>query len=121
MKVLVIEDTPANLALARVVLEHDGHVVITAESAGEGIALARSARPDLILLDIQLPGVDGFAATRALKSSTVTRDIPVIALTAHAMKGDRERIAAAGCDGYLAKPFHYPELLELVRQYARRT
>lgn len=88
--------------------------MLAAEDAEAGLALAREQRPDLILMDIQLPGMDGLTATRALKRDPATATIPVLALTAHAMKGDEEQILAAGCDGYLAKPFRYPELLERV-------
>lgn len=112
--VLIIEDTPANMKLARVILEKAGHRVLQAETAQDGIALAQRAHPDLILMDIQLPGMNGLDATRALKSDAATAAIPIIAMTAFAMKGDEERIRAAGCDGYLAKPIHYRELLDAV-------
>jgi two-component system cell cycle response regulator DivK len=112
--VLIVEDNPANLKLARVVLERAGYAVLEAMDAEAGLALAREKRPDLILMDIQLPGMDGLTATSELKRDPATATIPVIALTAHAMKGDEEKIREAGCDGYLAKPFRYPELLERV-------
>lgn len=112
--ILIVEDNPANLKLARVVLEKAGHVVLEAMDAEAGLALAREKRPDLILMDIQLPGMDGLTATMELKRDPATAAIPVLALTAHAMKGDEEKMLAAGCDGYLAKPFHYQELLARV-------
>lgn len=113
--ILIIEDTSANLKLAVFLLESVGHTVFSAADAEAGVALARSERPDLILMDIQLPGMDGLQATALLKRDDATRGIPVIALTALAMKGDKERILAAGCDGYIAKPLRYQEFLEHVR------
>lgn len=113
-RVLVIEDNAANLTFAVFLLESASHEVMTAADAEEGLARARSEIPDLILMDIQLPGMDGLEATAQLKRDAATRDIPVIALTALAMKGDEERIRAAGCNGYIAKPMHYKEFLAAV-------
>ena len=113
-KILVIEDNAANAKFARFVLRGGGHEVIEAPDATTGIALAKSARPDLVLMDIQLPGMDGVTATRELKSDPAMRDIKVIALTAFAMKGDEEKFLTAGCDSYLAKPYSYEELLAQV-------
>ena len=113
-KVLVVEDNPANMTLASFLLESAGHTVLAAVDAEGGLALAREVRPDLILMDIQLPGMDGLQATALLKKHDATRGIPVIALTALAMKGDEERIRAAGCDGYIAKPLAYKEFLATV-------
>jgi two-component system cell cycle response regulator DivK len=113
-KVLIVEDNPANLTLAVFLLESSGHVVITATNAEAGLMLARGEQPDLILMDIQLPGMDGLEATTLLKRDEATRAIPVIALTALAMKGDEERIRAAGCDGYVAKPLAYKDFLAVV-------
>jgi len=113
-KVLIVEDNPANMTLAIYLLESAGHVVISATDAEAGLTLARDAQPQLILMDIQLPGMDGLEATRLLKRDEATRRIPVIALTALAMKGDEERIRAAGCDGYIAKPLAYKEFLAIV-------
>src|SRR5438874_8600428 len=110
-KVLVVEDNPANMTLSTFLLESVGHSVLKATDAENGLALARAEQPDLILMDIQLPGMDGLRATAQLKGDGATRDIPVIALTALAMKGDEERIRAAGCDGYIAKPMRYQEFL----------
>lgn len=112
--ILVIEDNPANMTLAVFLLESAGHTVLSAVDAEAGLTLAREARPDLILMDIQLPGMDGLQATTLLKAAEATRAIPVIALTALAMKGDEERIRAAGCDGYIAKPMRYKEFLATV-------
>ena len=112
--VIVVEDNPANMTLAVFLLESAGHAVLTATDAEAGLTLARDAHPDLILMDIQLPGMDGLEATQLLKADPGTRAIPVIALTALAMKGDEERIRAAGCDGYIAKPMRYKEVLATV-------
>jgi two-component system cell cycle response regulator DivK len=113
-KVLVVEDNPANLRLAIFLLQSVGHRVLSARDAEAGLLLARNERPDLILMDIQLPLMDGLQATALLKQDETTRDIPVIALTALAMKGDEERIRGAGCDGYIAKPMRYQEFLATV-------
>lgn len=112
--ILVVEDNPANMKLAVLVLETAGYRVLPAADAETGLTLALELRPDLILMDIQLPGMDGLAATAILKHNTATRDIPVIALTALVMKGDKERMLAAGCDGYVGKPIAYRELLTAV-------
>ncbi|HMG01275.1 MAG TPA: response regulator [Gemmatimonadaceae bacterium] len=112
--VLVVEDNPANMTLATFLLKSAGYAVLGASDAEAGLALARAEQPDLVLMDIQLPGMDGLQACAILKKDTVTRDIPVIALTALAMKGDEERIRAAGCDGYIAKPLAYREFLATV-------
>ncbi|MEO5568511.1 MAG: response regulator [Gemmatimonadaceae bacterium] len=114
---LIVEDNPANLKLATFLLESAGHVVISASDAEAGLTLARSEQPALILMDIQLPGMDGLQATALLKADEATRQIPVIALTALAMKGDEERIRAAGCDGYIAKPLSYKEFLATVSSH----
>jgi two-component system cell cycle response regulator DivK len=120
-KVLVVEDNPANMTLADFLLQSVGHTVLKALDAEAGLALAREQQPDLILMDIQLPGMDGLQATGLLKSSEATRHIPVIALTALAMKGDEERIRAAGCDGYIAKPMRYQEFLATIEGQLTRT
>jgi two-component system, cell cycle response regulator DivK len=113
-KVLVVEDNAANLRLVTFLLQSAGHTVLSATDAEAGLTLARSEQPNLILMDIQLPGMDGLKATAQLKCDEATRAIPVIALTALAMKGDEERIRAAGCDGYIAKPMRYREFLETI-------
>ena len=113
-KVLIVEDNPANMTLATFLVESAGHTVISATDAEAGLTLARAEQPDLILMDIQLPGMDGLEATRQLKQDVATRAIPVIALTALAMKGDEERIRAAGCDGYIAKPLAYRDLFAIL-------
>ena len=113
-KVLIVEDNPANMTLAVFLLESAGHSVIRAADAEAGLTLARNEQPHLILMDIQLPGMDGLEATALLKRDAATRAIPVIALTALAMKGDEARIRAAGCDGYIAKPLDYKNFLDVV-------
>ena len=102
------------MTLATFLLQSVGHVVLAARDAETGLTLARDEQPDLVLIDIQLPGMDGLEATALLKSGEATRDIPVVALTALAMKGDEERIRAAGCDGYIAKPLAYKDFLATI-------
>ena len=109
-RVLIIEDNPANLKLACLLLQNIGHTVLCAVDAETGLTLARAEQPDLILMDIQLPGMDGLAATALLKQDPATAAIPVIALTAMAMKADQEKTRVAGCDAYIAKPLRYQEL-----------
>ena len=113
--VLDVEDNPASMGLAvRQLLESVGHAVLSATDAEAGLKLARSEQPGLILMDIQLPGMDGLDAISLLKRGETTSGIPIIALTALAMTGDEERIRAAGCDGYIAKPMRYKEFLAAV-------
>ena len=119
LRILVIEDSPVNMALTVAILENAGHTVLQADHAMIGIELARTERPDLILMDIQLPDIDGLVATRLLKSEPRTADIPVIALTAFAMKGDEDETRAAGCDGYVTKPIRYKEVLAEVAKVTR--
>jgi two-component system, cell cycle response regulator DivK len=109
-RILVIEDNPANMKLASMLLIKAGHTALCAVDAETGLTLARAERPDLILMDVQLPGIDGLAATALLKKDPATAAIPVIALTAMAMKEDREKTKVAGCDAYIAKPLRYQEL-----------
>jgi two-component system cell cycle response regulator DivK len=112
--VLIVEDNPTNMTLVVFLLQSAGYTVLSAADAEAGLMLAREERPDLILMDMQLPGMDGLEATALLKGDEATRAIPVIALTALAMRGDEERIRAAGCDGYIAKPMQYQELLAAI-------
>ena len=112
--ILLIEDNPTNMTLAVILLESAGHTVLKAVDAEGGLVMARESQPQLILMDVQLPGMDGLQATSLLKGAEETQLIPVIALTALAMSGDEERIRAAGCDGYIAKPFRYKEFLATV-------
>lgn len=115
--VLIVDDNPANLKLARVLLEGEGFEVTTAISAAEAGDRIDERRPHLILMDIQLPGMDGLELTRQLKASADTRDIVIIALTAYAMLGDEARALAAGCDGYIAKPINTRTLAQDVARW----
>ena len=103
-KILIVEDNPMNMELATDLLEASGYVVIQAGTAEEGVELARAELPDLILMDISLPGMDGLEATGVLKQDPATKDINIVILTAHAMKGDEEKALSAGCAGYITKP-----------------
>ena len=120
-KILIIEDNPTNMKLAMFLVEKAGHTVISAIDAEAGLMLARDEHPSLILMDIQLPGMDGLEATVLLKADPLTREVPVIALTALAMKGDEERIRAAGCDGYISKPMRYQEFLATISAQLARS
>lgn len=102
--ILIVDDNPANLKLARVVLQREGYEVHTATDATETLAALAVAVPRLILMDLQLPGMDGLALTRRIREETRFREVRIVALTANAMLGDREKALAAGCDGYLSKP-----------------
>ena len=102
--ILIVEDNEANQLLESAVLELEGFAVVLAGSAPEALDVLRSMTPDLILMDFQLPGLDGLSLTRQLKDDPATAAIPVIALTAHAMRGDRDQALGAGCAGYIAKP-----------------
>jgi CheY-like chemotaxis protein len=107
--ILIIEDNARNLKLARDILNHAGYRTLEAENAEDGLVLARAQRPHLVLMDVQLPGMDGVEALGRLRTDPVTADIPVVALTAFAMKDDRDRFLAAGFDAYLEKPLNVPE------------
>ncbi len=115
-RILLVEDNAANRKLIGDHLRRAGYEVREVNTADEGISLALAERFDLVVMDVQLPGTDGLTATRLLRSNPVTRTLPVLAVTAHAMRGDEERILAAGCDGYAAKPIAYKEFLGLVHQ-----
>jgi two-component system cell cycle response regulator DivK len=120
LRILVIEDSPVNMALTVAILENAGHTVLQAENATTGLDLARHNDPDLVLTDIQLPDLDGLLLTRMLKSDPRTSHLPVIALTAFAMKGDEAETRAAGCDGYVTKPIRYKEFLAELDAVMRR-
>jgi len=102
--VLVVEDNEKNLYLIAFILEKMGHRVLRAVTGEEGVETAVRERPDLILMDIQLPGIDGFEATKRIRASATAAGIPIVAITSLAMTGDRERLLAAGCNGYIEKP-----------------
>src|SRR5690349_11295762 len=111
-RILIVEDNEMNRDMLSRRLQRRGYDIVMAVDGREGIELARSATPDLILMDMSLPELDGWEATRQLKEALETRSIPVIALTAHAMSGDRERAMDAGCDDYDVKPIELPRLLQ---------
>ena len=115
-KILIVEDIAVNLDLLTQLLEDDYDLVSAADGA-QGIALAEQEQPDLILMDISLPIMDGYEATRRIKANAALAHIPIIALTAHAMSGDAEKIRAAGCDDYLAKPLDERLLFEKLDQW----
>lgn len=117
MKILIVEDNPKNLKLASGIVSRAGYEVITAEDGDSGLLLARQEVPDLILMDIQMPGMDGLTVTKLLKGDAATAQIKIIALTAFAMKGDRERMLEAGCDDYISKPIRYKEFLATVESW----
>ena len=110
-KILVVDDDARNLRLAVTALEHAGHEVLSAENGADGINAALAHAPDLVLMDVQMPGMDGIAALRRLRAEPRTAAIKVVALTALAMKGDRERLIKEGFDGYIEKPIRYKEFL----------
>ncbi len=112
--VLIIEDNPVNMRLVRLILRTHGYRTMEAATGQEALALLQGARPDLILLDMQLPGLDGFTLAAMLKSDASTRSIPLVAVTAYAMMGDAERVLAAGCDAYLSKPIDDAALIGVI-------
>jgi two-component system, cell cycle response regulator DivK len=118
--ILVVEDNPLNLELVREVLESAGMGIVDARNGPDGLRIATEKHPALILLDIRLPGMDGYAVLRQLKSNPKTADIPVVALTAQAMVGDKEQTLAAGFDHYIAKPIDTRTLAGEVRQLLER-
>ena len=122
-RILLVEDNPVNRRLAQFLLTSHGYIVYEATTGEEALELARIHRPDLILMDLQLPGLDGFQATRLLKEDAITKETPVIALTAYAMKGDQERALEAGCDGYITKPIDtktFPKAVASFLQASKR-
>ena len=120
-KILVVEDNPANMKLTSLLLHSAGHSVLSAVDAETALRLARNEQPDLILMDIQLPGMDGLTATTILKQDPATALIPVIALSALAMKADEERSQTAGCDAYIVKPLRYKGLYAVLERLLRES
>ena len=116
-RILIIEDQEDNRAILRDVLSTAGYELIEAADGGEGVELAQKERPDLILMDIQLPVLDGYEATRRIKANPELKAIPIIAVTSYALSGDEAKARAAGCDGYVTKPFSPRHLLSKVREY----
>ncbi len=118
--ILIVEDEPKNLKLIRDLLQVSGYITLEATDGKQGVALAKHNKPDLILMDIQMPVMDGIEATRILKADDETKAIPIIALTSYAMKGDEEKIWESGCDGYMAKPLDVKEFLREVSKFLSR-
>jgi CheY-like chemotaxis protein len=121
MKILVVEDNELNLDILTRRLQRKGYDVITAKDGQEGVACAKTNNPDIILMDVSLPLLDGYDATRQIKADQKTKNIPIIILTAHAMVGDREKALASGCDEYETKPVDFPHLLEKIEKYLKKT
>jgi two-component system cell cycle response regulator DivK len=119
--ILIVEDNPKNLKLARDVLQFHGYATLEAETGEVGVTLARERLTALILMDVQLPGMDGRAALKLLRADETTQHIPIVALTAFAMKGDQERLQTEGFDGYLAKPIDIKELPQVIAQFCTAT
>ena len=117
MRILVVEDTEDNRTILRDLFESVGYTVIEATTGEDGVAKARSERPDIVLMDIQLPVIDGYEATRRIKADPALAHIPVIAVTSYALSGDEEKTRAAGCNCYIAKPFSPRQLLSKVREF----
>ena len=120
MKILYVEDNDDNIFVVYRRLSRWGHTVLIARNGREGLAMAQSERPDLIVMDLSLPKLDGWTATRILKNSSETKQIPILALTAHAMAGDRERALAAGCDDFATKPIEFEQLRAKIDGLERR-
>ncbi len=114
--ILIVEDDPQDLKLSRDLLEASGYASLEATNGKKAVELAREKKPDLILMDIQMPVMDGFEATKILKADAETRNIPIIALTSYAMKEDEEKIREAGCDGYITKPIDTMGFLKTVSE-----
>jgi CheY-like chemotaxis protein len=119
--VLIVEDTPLNLELAQDILEAQGYEVLTAGDAAECAAVLAHRRPDLVLMDVQLPGKDGLQITRELRADPATADLLIVAMTAHAMVEDEHQVRAAGCDGYLTKPIQTRRLVQQVAEFLQST
>lgn len=115
--ILIVEDDSKNLKLLRDLLKVTGYTTLEATDGRQGVEIAKHKKPDLILMDIQMPVLDGLEATRILKSDSETKDIPIVALTAYAMKGDEQRMSEAGCNGYMAKPIDTREFIKMVAEY----
>lgn len=119
--VMVVEDNEKNRKLVRVVLKAKGYNIIEAATGEEALNLLKNQKPDIILMDIQLPGIDGLTLIKQIKASVVTKDIPIIAVTAYAMKGDEQKILDTGCDAYVSKPINTQELPLIVEKYIKKT
>ena len=122
--ILVVEDNDMNMQLVEFLLEEGGYHIVKATSGEEALAITRDGAgtgpPDLILMDIHLPGMDGLSVVREMKSDPRTKDVPILALTAHAMRGDRDRFLEAGCDGYISKPIDVKTFLASIEKYVKK-
>ena len=118
--VMVVEDNEKNRKLMRVILKAKGYNVVEAATGEEAIGILKNQKPDIILMDIQLPGIDGLTLIKQIKADTSTKDVPILAVTAYAMKGDEQKIMAAGADGYLSKPINTQELPAIVEKYIHK-
>ena len=118
--ILIVDDQPINVKLLHVVLRKNGYTTLEAMDGKQGVEMARAQRPDIILMDKNMPVMDGLEATQVLKGDNTTKDIPIICISSSAMKGDREKILESGCDEYISKPFDIYEILEIVAQYIQR-
>lgn len=120
-RILVVEDNDMNMQLVEFLLDEGGYAIVKAASGEEAMSVARSGEQvDLILMDIHLPGIDGLSVVRELKSDPRTSAIPILALTAHAMRGDKDRFLQAGCDGYISKPIDVKTFLSSIEPFVRR-
>ena len=119
--VLIVEDNPLNMKLFSAMVAAQGHQVLQATDGSHGLDLAQRQHPDLIIMDIQLPGMSGLDVTRMLKADEATRAIPIIATTAYALRGDEDNIMASGCDAYMAKPIAIAQFLELLETFIAPT
>ncbi|MBW7899225.1 Polar-differentiation response regulator DivK [Candidatus Brocadiaceae bacterium B188] len=118
--VMVVEDNEKNRKLMRVVLKSKGYAVIEAATGEEALNLLKNQKPDIILMDIQLPGIDGLTLIKQIKADAVTKEIPIIAVTAYAMKGDEQKILETGCDAYVSKPINTQELPLIIEKYIKK-
>ena len=117
--VLVVEDNEMNMQLVEYLLEEGGFDILKASSGEEALQLTHDQTPDLVLMDIHLPGMDGLSVVRQMKEDSRTKTIPILALTAHAMRGDRDRFLQAGCDGYISKPIDVKTFVPSIQRYIR--
>ena len=115
--ILIVDDSLMILKMVRFVLQSEGYVIQTASGGNEALSILDTFKPKLVLMDMQMPGIDGLETTRRIKANPDTQGIIVVALTASAMKGDQEKAISAGCDGYITKPFTNPEMLSCIREY----
>lgn len=115
--ILIVDNDPESLKLAQDLLQIEGYTTLEATDGKQVVEIAKAKKPDLVLMDLHLPVIDGFEATKILKANAVTKHIPIVVLTSYAMKGDEEKIKGAGCDGYMSKPIDTREFRKKIRQY----